>query len=95
MACLLNLLHRSNNFRFKFTISIPENIYFVNSLAIGFAFACINDHLLIGKYNHLHKFFYVLKPNSIKPHTKFQGEVYVLTKEEGGRHTLFFNGYRP
>jgi elongation factor Tu len=35
------------------------------------------------------------KPNSIHPHTKFVGEVYVLTKEEGGRHTPFFNGYRP
>ena len=35
------------------------------------------------------------KPGSIKPHTKFQGEVYVLKKEEGGRHTPFFDGYRP
>jgi elongation factor Tu len=35
------------------------------------------------------------KPNSIKPHTKFKCEVYVLTKEEGGRHTPFFKGYRP
>ena len=35
------------------------------------------------------------KPGSITPHTKFDGEVYVLTKEEGGRHTPFFNGYRP
>jgi elongation factor Tu len=35
------------------------------------------------------------KPNSIKPHTKFTAEVYVLTKEEGGRHTPFFKGYRP
>jgi elongation factor Tu len=35
------------------------------------------------------------KPGSITPHTKFQGEVYVLTKEEGGRHTPFFAGYRP
>jgi elongation factor Tu len=35
------------------------------------------------------------KPNSIKPHTKFTSEVYVLKKEEGGRHTPFFNGYRP
>jgi len=34
-------------------------------------------------------------PGSIKPHTKFKGEVYVLTKEEGGRHTPFFNNYRP
>jgi elongation factor Tu len=35
------------------------------------------------------------KPGSIKPHTNFEGEVYVLAKEEGGRHTPFFNGYRP
>ncbi len=35
------------------------------------------------------------KPGSIEPHTKFKGEVYVLTKEEGGRHTPFFDGYRP
>jgi len=35
------------------------------------------------------------KPGSIKPHTKFKAEVYVLTKDEGGRHTPFFNGYRP
>ncbi|HHW00680.1 MAG TPA: elongation factor Tu [Clostridiaceae bacterium] len=35
------------------------------------------------------------KPGSIKPHTHFKGQVYVLTKEEGGRHTPFFNGYRP
>ncbi|MCK9237676.1 MAG: EF-Tu/IF-2/RF-3 family GTPase, partial [Thiopseudomonas sp.] len=35
------------------------------------------------------------KPGSIKPHTKFEAEVYVLSKEEGGRHTPFFKGYRP
>jgi elongation factor Tu len=35
------------------------------------------------------------KPGSITPHRKFRGEVYVLTKEEGGRHTPFFTGYRP
>ena len=35
------------------------------------------------------------KPGSITPHTHFEGEVYVLTKEEGGRHTPFFKGYRP
>ena len=35
------------------------------------------------------------KPGSINPHTKFKGQVYVLTKEEGGRHTPFFNNYRP
>ena len=35
------------------------------------------------------------KPNSIQPHTKFVGQVYVLSKDEGGRHTPFFNNYRP
>jgi elongation factor Tu len=35
------------------------------------------------------------KPGSVKPHTKFKAEVYVLSKDEGGRHTPFFNGYRP
>ena len=37
----------------------------------------------------------ICKPGSIQPHAKFKGEVYVLTKEEGGRHTPFFNGYKP
>jgi elongation factor Tu len=37
----------------------------------------------------------IAKPGSIKPHKKFRGEVYVLSKEEGGRHTPFFKGYRP
>ncbi len=37
----------------------------------------------------------IAKPGSIKPHTEFEAEVYVLTKEEGGRHTPFFSGYRP
>ena len=35
------------------------------------------------------------KPGTINPHTKFASQVYVLTKDEGGRHTPFFNGYRP
>jgi elongation factor Tu len=35
------------------------------------------------------------KPGSVKPHKKFKAEAYILTKEEGGRHTPFFNGYRP
>jgi elongation factor Tu len=37
----------------------------------------------------------VAKPGSITPHTKFAGEVYILTREEGGRHSAFFTGYRP
>ena len=38
---------------------------------------------------------FLAKPGSITPHTKFEAEVYILTKEEGGRHTPFFKGYRP
>ena len=38
---------------------------------------------------------FLAKPGTIHPHTKFKAQVYVLTKEEGGRHTPFFNGYRP
>jgi elongation factor Tu len=37
----------------------------------------------------------IVAPKSVTPHTKFKAEVYVLKKEEGGRHTPFFNGYRP
>ena len=37
----------------------------------------------------------IIKPNSVKPHAKFKAEIYVLSKEEGGRHTPFFNRYRP
>jgi elongation factor Tu len=37
----------------------------------------------------------IAAPGTITPHTKFEGEVYVLTKEEGGRHSPFFTGYRP
>jgi elongation factor Tu len=37
----------------------------------------------------------IVKPGSVTPHTKFKAEVYVLSKEEGGRHTPFFNKYRP
>ncbi|MCK6483508.1 MAG: elongation factor Tu [Phycisphaerae bacterium] len=45
--------------------------------------------------NELERGQVLAKPGSITPHKKFEGEVYVLTKEEGGRHTPFFNGYRP
>src|SRR3990167_4186458 len=45
--------------------------------------------------NQLERGQVLAKPASITPHTKFKGEVYILTKEEGGRHTAFFNGYRP
>jgi elongation factor Tu len=44
---------------------------------------------------HVERGQVLAKPGSIKPHTKFKGEVYILSKEEGGRHTPFFNGYRP
>ena len=45
--------------------------------------------------NELERGQVLAKPGSITPHTKFKGQVYVLKKEEGGRHTPFFNGYRP
>jgi elongation factor Tu len=45
--------------------------------------------------NDIERGMVLAKPGSVKPHTKFHAEVYVLTKEEGGRHTPFFKGYRP
>jgi elongation factor Tu len=45
--------------------------------------------------NELNRGMVIAKPGSITPHTKFEAEVYVLSKDEGGRHTPFFNGYRP
>jgi elongation factor Tu len=45
--------------------------------------------------NELERGMVVAKPGSITPHTKFTGQVYILKKEEGGRHTPFLNGYRP
>jgi elongation factor Tu len=45
--------------------------------------------------DYLRRGMVVAKPGSITPHTRFKGQVYVLKKEEGGRHTPFFNGYRP
>jgi elongation factor Tu len=45
--------------------------------------------------NQIRRGMVICKPNSVKPHTKFKAEVYVLSKEEGGRHTPFFNKYRP
>jgi elongation factor Tu len=47
------------------------------------------------KKNEVERGMVLAKPGSITPHTKFEAEVYVLTKEEGGRHTPFFDGYRP
>jgi elongation factor Tu len=45
--------------------------------------------------NDIERGMVLAAPGSITPHTKFEGEVYILTKEEGGRHTPFFTGYRP
>jgi elongation factor Tu len=45
--------------------------------------------------NEIERGMVLAKPNSVTPHTKFEAEVYVLTKDEGGRHTPFFKGYRP
>ena len=51
---------------------------------------CIRD-----RRNEIERGQVLAKPGTIHPHTHFKGEVYVLKKEEGGRHTPFFNGYRP
>jgi elongation factor Tu len=45
--------------------------------------------------NEIERGMVLAKTGSITPHTKFEGEVYILSKSEGGRHTPFFNGYRP
>ena len=45
--------------------------------------------------NEIERGMVLAKPGSITPHTHFEGNVYVLSKDEGGRHTPFFNGYRP
>jgi elongation factor Tu len=45
--------------------------------------------------NDIRRGMVICKPGSVKPHQKFKAEVYVLSKEEGGRHTPFFNKYRP
>jgi elongation factor Tu len=45
--------------------------------------------------NDIERGMVISKPGTIKPHTKFDSQVYILTKEEGGRHTPFFEGYRP
>jgi elongation factor Tu len=45
--------------------------------------------------NDIKRGMVIIKPDSVNPHTKFKAEIYVLSKEEGGRHTPFFNGYRP
>src|SRR5437660_1211841 len=56
-----------------------------------------NIGVLLGgtKKEEVERGMVLAKPKTITPHTKFKAEVYVLTKEEGGRHTPFFNGYRP
>jgi len=45
--------------------------------------------------NQLERGMVIAAPGSVTPHTKFKAQVYILSKEEGGRHTAFFNGYRP
>jgi elongation factor Tu len=47
------------------------------------------------KKDDVHRGQVLCKPGSVKPHTEFESEVYILTKEEGGRHTPFFSGYKP
>lgn len=65
--------------------------------SLDFAQAGDNAGLLLRgvQRNEIERGQVLAKPGSIKPHTEFEAEVYILTKEEGGRHTPFFQGYRP
>jgi elongation factor Tu len=64
---------------------------------LDYAQAGDNNGLLLRgiEKNDLERGMVLAAPGSVTPHTKFEGKVYILTKEEGGRHTPFFNGYRP
>jgi len=68
---------------------------FQKTLEVGQAGDNIGVLLRGVEKDQLERGMVLAKPGSITPHTKFEGEVYVLTKEEGGRHTPFFTGYRP
>ncbi len=68
---------------------------FQKTLEVGQAGDNIGVLLRGVEKDELERGMVLAKPGSITPHTKFEGEVYVLTKEEGGRHTPFFSGYRP
>ena len=70
----------------RFVPVLPQNVETVKNIKL----------LLRGvEKKDLERGMVVSKPGTVTPHTKFKGQVYVLTKEEGGRHTPFFNGYRP
>ena len=56
---------------------------------------CIRDRLRGIEKEQIKRGMVLAKPGSITPHKKFKAEIYVLKKEEGGRHTPFFKGYRP
>ncbi len=77
--------------------SVPEGVRNVFSKMGEIAEAGDNAGLLLRgiQKDDIERGQVLVKPGSISPHTKFSAEVYVLTKEEGGRHTPFFNGYRP
>ena len=78
------------------TISTAEpNIMFNKSLDKGQAGDNAGVLLRGIKKEDVERGQVIAKPGSITPHTEFEGEVYILTKEEGGRHTPFFKGYKP
>ena len=70
-------------------VGVPYIVVFLNK--------CDNVGILLRgiKREEIQRGQVLCKPGSVTPHTKFTGEIYVLTKEEGGRHTPFFDGYRP
>ncbi len=62
---------------------------------VGLLLRGVEKHEVEREKHEVERGMVLAKPGSIKPHTQFEAEVYVLTKEEGGRHTPFFKGYRP
>jgi len=55
----------------------------------------LESYYVVFKKNEIERGMVLAKSGTILPHTEFEGEVYILNKEEGGRHTPFFTGYRP
>ena len=79
----------------KGIVKVGDEIEIVKVLDEGQAGDNIGVLLRGTKKEDVERGMVLAKPKSITPHTKFKAEIYVLTKEEGGRHTPFFNGYRP
>ncbi len=88
-------MHRGLGFGHKLNSTITGVEAFQKTLDEGHAGDNVGVLLRGVEKNQLERGQVICKPGSITPHTKFECEVYVLSKEEGGRHTPFFKNYRP